>query len=97
VTQQQIKQAQKDEKAKEVRKQEPLHPYIGKPTLFDKWFTKDEGPQVDDIPEPDPSNKPPEEVATTRPKPLTPHVPQEITPTEEPVSPDSYKNPSALY
>jgi hypothetical protein len=39
-------------------------------------------------------------VAQTKPKPLTPHQPQEITPTEDlfhPAAPDSYKNPTALY
>ena len=39
-------------------------------------------------------------MAQTKPKPLTPHVPQDITPTEDPfhpAAPDSYKNPNALY
>jgi len=101
VTQKQILQAKKEEEAKERREQDPVHPYIGKPTLFDKWFTGDKDSQpVDDVPEPDPSDKQPEEVATTKPKPLTPHVPQEITPTEDPFKPpppDSYKNPKAYY
>lgn len=98
VTQTKIVAAQKDEKFKDLRAQEPLNPYVGKPTLFNKWFTKQkEGAPVDDTPEPDPSDKPPEGVAAAKPKPLTPHVPQVITPTEEPTTPDSYKNPSALY
>jgi hypothetical protein len=98
VTQTKIIQAQKDEKFKDMRAQEPLNPYIGKPTLFNKWFTKKkEAAPVDDAPEPDPTDQPPEGVVAAKPKPLTPHVPQEITPTEAPVRPDSYKNPGALY
>ena len=102
VTQKQIIQAEKDEKAKERRIQEPLNPYIGKKTLLDKWLTRNkEGPPVEDVPEPDPSDKAPEDVAAAKPKPpLKPHVPQDITPTEDPFNPpppDSYKNPSALY
>jgi hypothetical protein len=98
LSQQEVLQAKKDAQAKELSKKEPLHPYIGKPTLFDKWFVKDKtGEAVDEVPEPDPSDKAPEAVATTKPKPLTPHVPEEITPTEEVSTPESYKNPSALY
>ena len=101
IAQKQVIQAQKDEKAKELRAQEPLNPYIGKKTLIDRWLSRDkEGPPVEDVPEPDPSDKPPEEVATAKPKPLTPHVPQDIKPTEDPFNPpppDSYKNPTALY
>ena len=101
VTQKQIVQAQKDEKAKALRTQEPLNPYIGKPTLFNKWFAKNkDGQPVDEVPEPDPSDKPAEAVAGTTVKPLKPHVPQDIKPTEDPFNPappDSYKNPSALY
>ncbi len=64
---------------------------------------KKEPEQVDDVPEPDPADKPPADqaVAAAKPKPLTPHVPQEITPDGEdlfhPAPPESYKNPSALY
>ncbi|MBC8013207.1 MAG: hypothetical protein H7X74_03875 [Methyloceanibacter sp.] len=103
VAQKQIVKAKADEKAKEESSREPLHPYIGKPTLFNKLLGKNkEAEPVDDVPEPDPSDKPPEDqaVAAARPKPLTPHVPQEITPTEDPfkpAAPESYKNPKALY
>ena len=98
VTQTKIIQSQKDEKFKALREQEPLNPYIGKPTLLNKWFTKKkEAAPVDETPEPDPSDAPAEGVVAAKPKPLTPHVPQVITPTEEPTAPDSYKNPSALY
>ncbi len=100
LTQKQILDAKKEVEAQKLREQDPIHPYIGKPTLFDKWFGGDEEVRVDDVPEPDPSDKPPEEVATTRPKPLTPHVPQEA-PAEDPFAPppppDSYKNPEAYY
>jgi len=101
VTQKEILQAKKDAEAQKLRDQDPIHPYIGKPTLFDKWFARDrDALSVDDVPEPDPSDKQPEEVATTRPKPLTPHVPQEIEKSEDlfkPPPPDSYKNPQAYY
>lgn len=105
VVQKQVIKAQKDEKATEEAKKEPLNPYIGKPTLFDKWFSKNkEGQPVDDVPEPDPADKPPEGksqgVAQAAPKPLTPPMPQEAVPNEDlfhPAPPDSYKNPNALY
>ena len=63
LTQQQVAQAKKDAKAKELAAREPLHPYIGKPTLFDKWFVKDKSEQVDDTPEPDPATDKQEGVA----------------------------------
>jgi hypothetical protein len=102
VKQRQALQAKKDEQAKVQAVQEPLHPYIGKPTLFDKWFIKKSPEEAeDDVPEPDPSDKTPDQaVAAAKPKPLTPHVPQEITPTEDlfhPAPPESYKNPTAGY
>jgi hypothetical protein len=101
VTQTKIIKAQKDEKFKAMREQEPLNPYIGKPNLFNKWFNKKkEAAPVEDAPEPDPSDKPAEDVAAAKPAPLKPHVPQDIKPTEDPFTPpppDSYKNPSALY
>lgn len=101
VTQKQIVQQDKDEKAAQARVQEPLNPYIGKKTLLDKWLRRDkDGNPVPDVPEPDPSDKAPEAVAVNKPAPLTPHVPQDIKPTEDlfnPPPPDSYKNPSALY
>lgn len=102
VKQRQALQARKEEQAKVQAVQEPLHPYIGKPTLFDKWFIKKKpGEPEDDVPEPDPSDKPPDEaVVAAKPKPLTPHVPQEIKPTEDlfhPAPPESYKNPTAGY
>ena len=102
LTKEQIVKAKKDERFKEEAKRQPLNPYIGKPNLFTRWFKKKEGEPVDEVPEPDPSDKPPEDqaVAAAKPKPLTPHVPQEITPTEDlfhPAPPESYKNPNALY
>jgi hypothetical protein len=54
---------------------------------------------VDDVPEPDPSDKPPEEVAAAAKKPLAPRTPEDISPkTEDPFhpdAPDSYKGVSA--
>jgi hypothetical protein len=103
LAQKQIVKAKEAEKSKEEAAQDPMNPYAGKPTLLDKWFgKKKEGEPVDEVPEPDPSDKPPEDqaVAAAKPKPLTPHVPQEITPTEgpfHPAAPESYKNPNALY
>ena len=100
----QVQKAKADEKAKEESSREPLHPYIGKPTLLDKLLGKNkEAEQVDDVPEPDPNDKPTEGqgVAEAKPKPLTPHVPQDVTPGAEdlfhPSAPESYKNPSSIY
>lgn len=96
-------EAKKDAANKELSAKEPLHPYIGKPTLFNKLLPKKEAVQVDDVPEPDPSDKPKEGegVAQARPQPLKPHVSQELPNPEDdlfkPTAPDSYKNPSALY
>jgi hypothetical protein len=75
----------KEQKAKAAELEainDPLNPYAGKPTLLDKLFGKqktDDG-SIADVPEPDPSDQRPEEaeesVATARPGPLSPHVPQ---------------------
>jgi hypothetical protein len=101
VTQKQIIQDEKDKKAVERRKQEPLNPYIGKKTLIDRWLAKGkEGPPIEDVPEPDPADKTPTDVAPAKPKPLQPHVNQDIPKTDDafnPPPPESYKNPSALY
>ena len=101
--QKQVAKAKQAEQAKEAAANDPINPYAGKPTLFDKVFRwKKEPEQTDDVPEPDPADKPPADqaVAAAKPKPLTPHVPQEITPTEDvfhPAPPESYKNPTAGY
>ncbi|HEY6921073.1 MAG TPA: hypothetical protein VI390_05680, partial [Methyloceanibacter sp.] len=55
---------------------------------------------VADVPEPDPSDKRPEDTATAaNTKPLPPRVPEEITPPAEdpfhPDAPDSYKGVSS--
>jgi hypothetical protein len=103
LVQSQITQAKQDAKAKEVAVQDPLNPLQGKSNpLLEKWLgKKKKAEQPDDTPEPDPStDKPTEEVAQTRPKPLTPHQPQEVTSEPDPftpATPDSYKNPSAVY
>jgi hypothetical protein len=103
VTREQMLKAENDQLAKEESTRQPLHPYIGKPTLFSKLLpNKKKAEDVDDVPEPDPSDKPVEGegVAQAKPQPLTPHVPQVITPTDEafkPTTPDSYRDPNALY
>jgi len=106
IMQQEAVDAEKAAKAKQVTDAtDPLNPLQGKSNpLLDKWFSKNKKvEQVDDVPEPDPSDKPPEGqgVAQAKPKPLTPHVPQEVTPGApdpfKPAAPESYKNPSALY
>ena len=92
----------------EEAKRQPLNPYVGKPNLFTKNLTKLLGKKdqeaTDDVPEPDPSDKPPEgqkqnqSVAQSAPKPLTPPVPDADIPNEDafhPAAPESYKNPAA--
>jgi hypothetical protein len=107
IVQQQAVEAQKAAKAKEVADAtDPINPLQGKSNpLLDKWLSKKKKvAQPDETPEPDPTDKPMEgeTVAQSKPKPLTPHVPQELPPpTAEdpfhPAPPDSYKNPDALY
>ena len=107
VVQQEAVDAQKAAKAKEVTDaSDPINPLKGKSNpLLEKWLgKKKEVVQPDDTPEPDPTDKPSEgeTVAQSKPKPLTPHVPQELPPpTAEdpfhPAAPESYKTPSALY
>ena len=107
IVQQQAVEAQKAAKAKEVTDAtDPINPLQGKSNpLLDKWLSKKKKVvQPDETPEPDPTDKPSEgeTVAQSKPKPLTPHVPQELPPpTAEdpfhPAPPESYKNPDALY
>jgi hypothetical protein len=101
LVQKQVANAQADAKAKEEAANDPINPYAGKPTLLDKWLgRKKEAIPVDDVPEPDPSDKPAEEVAQTKRQPLTPHQAQDITPTEDlfhPPAPDTYTNTNAHY
>lgn len=104
ITREQAAAAKKAKLAKEEQANQPLHPYIGKPTLFDKWFIKKKSEEDEEgVPEPDPADKPKEGdgVADARPQPLKPHVPQEITPSPEelfkPATPESYKNPLNQY
>lgn len=101
--QKQVIAAQKEAKDSEEAKREPLHPYIGKPTLFNKLLgKKKEAEPVDDVPEPDPSDKPPEGqgVAQAAPKPLTPPQRDDELPNEDlfhPAPPESYKNIPGAY
>ena len=101
--QKQVSAAKKAEEAKRAREDDPTNPYAGKPTLLDKVFGRDEAEEepVADVPEPDPSDKRPEDsaVASANPKPLAPRAPEEITPQQEdpfhPAAPDSYKGVSS--
>lgn len=102
-----IAAAKKAEEAKKAAAADPGNPYAGKPTLFDKIYdkigkSKTDEPPVADVPEPDPSDKRPEDstVAAAKPKPLAPRVPEEITPAPaedpfHPSAPDSYKGVSS--
>jgi hypothetical protein len=72
--------------------------------LVGKWWSKrKEAEPLDEVPEPDPADKPAEDedVAEAKPQTIKPHVPQEITPAPDelfkPVTPDSYKNPNVLW
>ena len=99
VTREQVIKAEKDQLAKEESARQPLHPYIGKPTLLNKLLPdKSKAENIDDVPEPDPSDKPPEgeAVAHSKPQPLKPHVAHEADTSQDefkPVTPDSYVNP----
>jgi hypothetical protein len=107
VLEQETVDAQQAAKAKEVTDaSDPINPLKGKSNpLLDKWLSKKKKiVPADDTPEPDPTDKPLEgdAVAQSKPKPLTPHVPQELPPPESedlfhPAPPDSYKNPNAIY
>ena len=106
IVQQQAVEAQKAAKAKEVTDAtDPINPLQGKSNpLIDKWLSKNKKVvQPDETPEPDPTDKPivSETVAQSKPKPLTPLVPQELPPPTEdpfhPAPPESYKNPDAIY
>jgi hypothetical protein len=100
--QNQVAKAKADAQAEEKGVQDPINPLKGKSNpLLEKWLGKNnEAAPVDDVPEPDPSDKPVEDVAQAKPKPVTPHEAQVITPTEDlfhPAAPESYKNPTQLY
>ena len=105
LVQNEVVQANQDAKAKKTAAVDPLNPLKGKSNpLIEKWLGKKKHvEQPDDVPEPDPSDKSPEDqsVAQAKPKPLTPNEPQEVTPAGEdlfhPAVPESYKNPNALY
>jgi hypothetical protein len=91
-------------KAEQEAELDPLNPYAGKETLLDKLFKRDkpEEEPIVDVPEPDPSDRLPQDnaVADSRPKPLTPHVPQAPLPDRndeafKPANPGSYGNVSS--
>jgi hypothetical protein len=95
-------EAQQRQKAAEL---EPNNPYAGKPTLLDKVFSRkktDENELVD-VPEPDPTDKTPEDkareqrelVANGGAKPVPPQIIEPTPPKEDdpfhPSAPDSYR------
>lgn len=86
----------------EEAKNDPMNPYAGKPTLLDKWFgrSKTQAAPIDDVPEPDPSDAPPpQDVATSAPRGLKPHVPDVPIDTNsdafKPSAPSTYSSPEA--
>lgn len=94
-----VAKAEATKKAEREAELDPLNPYAGKETLLDKLFKRSETEEepVADVPEPDASDRLPENnaVADSRPKPLTPHVPQAPLPERNdeafnPATPDSY-------
>jgi hypothetical protein len=90
--------------AEDAAEADPANPYAGKPTLLDYLLgkTRPEEESIADVPEPDPSDKRPEDgtqstVASSDAKPLTPHVPEAPPPAEDPfhpAAPDSYEGMS---
>lgn len=90
---------------------DPTNPYAGKPTLLDKAFGKlikkkdSDEDEVADVPEPDPSDKTPEDEAREQkavaangaPKPLDQPIIEAPKPEQDPfhpAAPDSYKQMS---
>ena len=74
--------AKQAEQQKKAAKADPINAYAGKPTLLDKFLGRKRGSgesELVDVPEPDPSDKTPEDrareqgaVASAAPKPLSP-------------------------
>ncbi len=107
VVQKQIATDKAAQEAAQEAADDPTNPYAGKPTLLDKAFglfkgTADAAP-VDDVPEPDPSDKRPEDQGKTSVAsgagPKVPQVPDAYIPpaTDDPfhpAAPDSYKGVS---
>jgi hypothetical protein len=102
------KEVAKDKAAQQAAadsEDDPRNPYSGKPTLLDKVLGRDraETAPVDDVPEPDPSDKRPEDkdktsVATAA-GPKAPQVPDAVLPAPEDdpfhqTVPESYKGVS---
>jgi hypothetical protein len=96
--QKRIASEQQAVKDKAEAENDPFNAYAGKPTLLDKLFgrSRNEGEPIDAVPEPDPADKSPQDrgeaVASSSPKPLTPHEPQAPLPEKpvQPETPDSY-------
>jgi len=103
------KKKQKAQQEAETDPDAPYNPYTGKETLLDKafaklWSKKTDAQPVDDVPEPDPTDKRPEDegktsiASSTGPK--APQVPDAVLPAPgqdpfHPTAPDSYKGVSS--
>jgi hypothetical protein len=107
VVQKQVAKEKAAVAAKAESVDDPVNPYAGKPTLLDKAFGRlrgtAEAAPVDDVPEPDPSDKRPEDKGSTSiataAGPKAPQVPNAVMPAPEddpfhPTSPGSYKGVS---
>jgi hypothetical protein len=108
VVQKQVAKDKAVQQAAAEAQDDPTNPYAGKPTLLDKAFAKlwgkgdaDASP-VDDVPEPDASDKRPEDqdktaiASSTGPK--APQMPDAVKPQDDPfhpAAPDSYKGVSS--
>jgi hypothetical protein len=102
------KAVQEKTNAAEADPNAPMNPYVGKPTLLDKafaelWGKGTEAQPVDDVPEPDPTDKRPEDKGRTAiassAGPKAPQVPDAYIPPANddpfhPAAPDSYKGVS---
>jgi len=109
VVKKQIVAEKKKQEAQQEAEADPTNPYAGKPTLLDKAFgllkgNSAETQPVDDVPEPDPSDKRPEDqgktsiASSTGPK--APQAPDADLPASgedpfHPAAPDSYKGVSS--
>jgi hypothetical protein len=108
VVQKQIATDKKAQEAKQEAEADPTNPYAGKPNLLDKafgmlWGKGTRTEPVDDVPEPDPSDKRPEDQGKTAiassAGPKAPQVPDAYIPPANddpfhPQAPDSYKGVS---
>jgi hypothetical protein len=100
--QNQVAKAKADAKADEKAVSDSLNPLKGKSNpLIEKWLGKNKQAEpVEDLPEPDASDKPPEGQSVAQsapPKPISPPAPDVDVPNEDlfhPAPPKSYTNPT---